>query len=242
MTAAGFTAAATLIGALTLLGSPVLADDDILNLTVQEKLGYDEIPVVRVELDLQRSRDLHVSFQTWGNWRSVKRTMRRIPRSGKYHFEVPFDNLKPGRYRVAAYLTPRGKDWNERLGDSTHVSMEVVDAPTIAGQTLFSLEDKVTFVDWPEEVAGNDELTLEVRYEVTEPRDLIIRLSNSETWKQQGELIFTVREPGNITIPLGNLTSDFPVGKYAWFVFLAESGAKEPVSDRLDKHFVLTAE
>ncbi len=43
-------------------------------------------------------------------------------------------------------------------------------------------------------------------------------------------------------MPLVNLTSGFPVGKFAWIVFLAESGTKEPISDRYGKHFVLTAE
>ena len=242
MTRTGFSTAVIPIGALTFLAAPILADDNILDLSVQEKLGYDEIPVVRVELDLETSRDLHVAFQTWGDWKPVKRTMRRIPQSGRYHFEVPFDNLEPGRYRVAAYLTPRSKDWNDRLGESTHASMEVVDAPTFVRQTLFSDEDRVTFVDWPAEVAGNEEVTLEIRYEVTEPRELVVRLSNSENWQQHGEIVIPVREPGNVTIPLANLTSDFPVGKYAWIVFLAESGAKEPISDRYGKHFVLTAE
>ena len=233
---------AILIGALWFVSDPIFGDDTILDLTVQERLGYDEVPVVRVEVELQTSRDLHVSFQSWGDWKSIKRTMRRIPESGKYHFEVPFDNLRPGRYRVAAYLTPRRKDWNDRLDDATHASMEVVDTPTYVRQTLFSDHDRVRFVDWPKEVVGNEEVTLKVRYEVTEPRELIVRLANSENWQQYGELVFKVQEPGTTTIPLANLTSDFPAGKYAWIVFLAESGTKDPISDRYGKHFVLTAE
>ena len=234
--------ASILIGALCFLAGSVFAEDRILSLTVQGKLGYDEIPVVRVEVDLKRARDLHVSFQTWGDFKPIKRTMRRIPESGKYHFEVPFDNLKSGRYRVAAYLTPRGKDWNNRLGETSHASMEVVDTPTLVQEALFGDEDRVSFVDWPKEVAGDEEVTLKILYELTEPRELIVRLANSENWKQHGEVVVTVTEPGEVTIPLANLTSDFPAGNYAWIVFLAEPGSNEAISEKYGKHFVLTAQ
>ena len=84
--------------------------------------------------------------------------------------------------------------------------------------------------------------TLEIRYSITEPRDLLVRLANSDNWKQMGEMIFPVKEPGTTSVPLANLTSDFPAGNYAWIVFLAEPGTKEPQLGKLGKHFVLTDE
>ena len=231
---------ALFLGLSLFIGEMTLAEDRIVSLSVQEKLGYEDVPVVRVEVELDTKRDLHVSFQTWGDWKAVKRTMRRIPQSGKYHFEVPFDNLKPGRYRIAAYLTPRRKDWNDRVGNTMHAPMEVVDEPTFAEQTAFSDTDKVLQVKWPKEISGSEEVTLEVRYSITEPRDLVVRLANSDNWKQMGELVFPVKEPGTTSVPLANLTADFPPGNYAWIVFLAESGTKEPQLGKLGKHFVLT--
>jgi len=226
---------------------PALAEDRIVSLSAQEMLGNDEIPVVRVELELNTKRDLHVAFQTWGDWKPIKRTMRRIPQSGKYHFEVPFDKLKPGKYRIAAYLTPRRKDWNDRVGNTMHAPMEVLDVPQLASQAksekaVFSDVDKVSLVKWPQEISGTEEATLEIRYSITQSRDLIVRLANSDSWKQMGEMIFPVEEPGTTSVPLANLTSDFPAGNYAWIVFLAESGTKEPQLGKLGKHFVLTDE
>lgn len=227
--------------ALFFLGQTTAAEDRIVSLSVQEQLGFEEVPVVRVEVEIDTKRDLHVSFQTWGDWKAVKRTMRRIPQSGKYHFEVPFDTLKPGKYRIAAYLTPRRKDWNDRVGNTMHAPMEVVDQPTFAGEAAaFSAEDKIQQIDWPKEVSGSQEVTLEIRYQISAPRDLVVRLANSDNWKQMGELVFPVKEPGVTSLPLVNLTADFPPGNYAWIVFLAEPGTKEPQLGKLGKHFVLT--
>ena len=246
------TKTAIILGVLTLVAGPLHAEDAIVSLTVQDQLGFEEVPVVRVELSLDAPRDLHVAFQTWGDWKPIKRTMRRIKESGKYHFEVPFDNLNPGRYRLAAYLTPRRKDWNDRVGNTMHAPMEVVDAPKLSafyGQSEvenkspgFSESDKIVQVNWPKEIGGHEEATLAIRYEITKPRDLIIRLSNSDNWKQSGEMIFPVSEPGVTEIPLANLSIDFPAGNYAWIVFLAEPGTKEPHIGKLGKHFVLTAD
>ena len=53
-------------------------------------------------------------------------------------------------------------------------------------------------------------------------------------------MIFPVTEPGTITVPLENLTSDFAAGNYAWIVWITESGTKEPPIAKLGKHFTLT--
>ena len=228
------------LGAIILLGQAASAEDRILDVSMQEKLGFEETPVVRVEVEVDSQRDLHVAFQQAPSWQGVKNTKRRIKQSGKYHFEVPFDNLRPGNYRISVYLTPRRKDWNDRLGNPTFFQFEVIDQPNFEARTAFSSRDQVQFIGWPQEVGGTEEVTLEVRFALTEPRDLIVRLANSDNWEQMGELIFPVKEPGNITIPLANLTSDFPPGNYAWIVWITESGTTEPAIAKLGKHFVLT--
>ena len=62
----------------------------------------------------------------------------------------------------------------------------------------------------------------------------------ADNWNEMGRLIFPLKEPGNITIPLANLTSDFPPGNYAWIVWITEEDTKEPAIAKLGKHFVLT--
>lgn len=231
---------AKLIGLLVVCSFSANAKDNFVSFSIKEKIGYQDAPTVFVELELNKTRDLYVAIQDAKEWKTVKRTMKRVKKSGKYHFEIPVENLKPGTYRVDAYITPRGKDWNSRIGDSKQVMMQVVDEPNFVEQTAFSSMDKVRFVDWPEQIVGVQEAILMVKYEITEPRDLILKLLNSDNWQEHGELKFPVEEPGNFSLPLSHLTEDFNEGKYAWVIYLTEQGQNEPVSDKYGKHFVLS--
>ena len=216
------------------------AEDIILDLSATEIIGYKESPKVFVELEVKKTRDLHVAFQNMDGWQTVKRTMKRIKKSGKYHFEVPIDDLKAGKYRIDAYLAPRGKNWNDRITKVKRVEFEVVDEETYVKKTAFSSQDKIKFVDWPKKIVGTQEATLKIKYDITETRDLHIKLLDSNNWKEHGALKFPVTEPGEITLPLSNLNSDFPEGKYAWVVFLTASDDSTEVSEKYGKHFELT--
>lgn len=218
----------------------VQADDAILSLTASEVIGFKQSQTVHVELEVKKTRDLHVAIQNMNGFNTIKRTMKRIKKSGNYHFEVPLENIKPGNYRIAAYLTPRGKDWNDRITQAEPFMFEVVNVEKYVKKTSFSDQDKVKFVDWPKQINGVQEATLLIKYEITQVRDLHIKLLDSENWKEYGALKFPLKEPGNFTLPLSNLTDDFPTGKYAWVVFLTPTGEKNEVSDKYGKHFILT--
>ncbi|TRX57999.1 hypothetical protein [Thalassomonas sp. M1454] len=217
----------------------VLAEDAIIDLSATELIGYTEPPKVFIELEVNKTRDLHVAFQNMDGWQTIKRTMKRIRESGKYHFEVPIDNLKPGKYRIDAYIAPRGKNWSDRLTETKHFEFEVVNEEKYVKKTLFSSQDKIKFVDWPKKIVGTQEATLKIKYDITETRNLHIKLLDSSNWKEYGALKFPVTEPGEITLPLSNLKSDFPEGKYAWVVFLTTSDDSTEMSEKYGKHFEL---
>lgn len=222
-----------------LLTFGVQADESIVNLTANKIIGFKESPTVYVELEIDKTRDLHVAFQNMNGFKTVKRTMKRIKKSGKYHFEVPLDKIDVGNYRIAAYLTPRGKDWNDRITQAQPFMFEVVNAEKYVKKSSFSKQDKIKFVKWPKRVIGNQEATLTIQYDIQAPRDIHVKLLDSDNWKEHGALKFPVTEPGNLTLPLSNLTVDFPLGNYAWVVYVAEKGKSEPISDKFGKHFTL---
>lgn len=216
-------------------------DDSITAFSVQKQIGYEEVPFVEIEVELSRTRDLHVAVQNTDGWQTVKRTMKRINDSGKYHFELPIDNLQAGQYRLDAYLTPKGRDWNDRLTQTMHQEMQVVDQAQLVPPTKFSQSDKVKIVDFPKLVTGKEDANLRVIFNITMPRDLHLKLLNSDSRQELGALKFPVTTPGDITLPLSNLTDDFPPGNYTWVIYLAESGKTEAVAEKYAKYFILKA-
>ncbi|TYK66234.1 hypothetical protein [Colwellia echini] len=220
--------------------SNVYADEGFINLTATEIIGYQQSPTVYVELEVNKTRDLHVVIQTVDGSNPINRTMKRIKQSGKYHFEVEIDDLKPGKYRVVSYLTPKGKNWSDRIDQATPFNFEVINKPEYIKQISFSNQDKINFVKWPKKIIGTQEANLVIQFEITEPRDLHIKLLDSDNWKEHGAFKLPVVEPGNMSLPLSNLKADFPIGNYAWVVFLAPTGENEPVSEKFGKHFTLT--
>lgn len=224
---------------LFLFANIVQADDAILSLSATEIIGYKQSQTVHVELEVKKTRDLHVAIQNMVGFQTIKRTMKRIKKSGKYHFTVDIDNLKVGKYRIASYLTPRGKDWNDRIIQGQPFEFEVINEKKHVKKTTFSSEDKIKFVKWPKQIIGKQEATLIIQYDIKEPRDIHVKLLDSDNWKEHGALKFPVSEPGNLTLPLSNLTDDFPVGNYAWVVFVVEKGKTENLSDKYGKHFTL---
>lgn len=211
----------------------------ITSITADETIGFKQTPIVHVELEIDKTRDLHVAFQTLDGSRTLKTTMKRIKESGKYHFEVPIENLTSGKYRIASYLTPRGKNWNDRIYQAPHFLFNVVDQETYVETTAFSSQDKIKLVEWPKQIVGLQEATLKINYEITQPRDIHIKLLDSDNWKEFGSIKYSVAEPGNISIPFSQLTNDFPAGNYAWVIFISVNGETENIGKKYGKHFTL---
>lgn len=231
-----------LVSCVFSFGLQANSTDEIVSLSATEKIGFNQQPTVYIDLVVKKTRDLHVAIQNMDGWQTVKRTMKRIKKSGNYHFSVAVDGLKPGKYRVDAYLAPRGKNWADRLFQPQHAEFEVVDVANYVKTTEFSSNDQITFVDWPKQVVGEQEATLSVRYNITQARDLHIKLLNSDNWEEHAEIKVPVAEPGNFNLPLSHLINDFPTAKYAWVVFLTEAGGDEQVSEKYGKHFILADE
>jgi hypothetical protein len=229
--------------AVLLLSTPVLANEDkIVEFIVQDKIGFEEVPVVQVEVQISKIRELHVAVVNLDGWKTVKKTQKRIKQSGKFHFEVPIDNLQPGKYRVDAYLSPRRKGWKDRITEPTRRNLTVLNKAKTPKKPLFSKQDKIKSVTFSKTVRGNESIALTVKYDITEARNLHIKLLDSGNWKEFGALKFPVNKTGEINLPLSNMADDFPASKYAWVVFLSEKDQVEPLGKKQGKHFELKVE
>jgi hypothetical protein len=54
-----------------------------------------------------------------------------------------------------------------------------------------------------------------------------------------GTLTFPASNSGELSIPLANMTDDFPPGKYAWIVNLVDNKSDQPIAKNYGKHFEL---
>ena len=222
-----------------LVNANVFADNDaITNLTTQEKIGLTEMPRIYVDIEVSKLRQLHVAIIDTSNWKNVAKTNKRIKQSGSYHFDLPIENMHPGKYRIDAYLSPRGKGFAEKLAEPIRTQLEVIDKPKYEKPSIFNAIDKVRQVEFPKVVNSNEDVDLKVLFYIKEPRILHMKLLSSEDWKEYGALKFPINEPGEITIPLSNMAGDFPNGKYAWVVSITEKGKTEPLA-KMGKHFQL---
>lgn len=217
-------------------------EDKILSLSTKGKLGTTEVPVVEIELSVKKRRDLHVALKNLVDpSKNVRKELKPIKKSGKYHFKIDVDGLEPGKYRLDAYMAPRKKDWNDRVGNVERFEFEVVDAPVYEAPKEFSSTDALTKLDFAKEVVGNGEYTLSIAYQITQPRELFIRLLNKDGWKEHGKLKFPLKEPGQISIPFVELADQFPAGDYAWVIQIREPGQEQEMVKR-GLHFTLKAE
>ncbi|MGJ8694513.1 MAG: hypothetical protein ACSHW0_18780 [Thalassotalea sp.] len=212
--------------------------DEILSLSSQTIIGIAEVPTVHVELHVNKTRDLHVALQDLSTMRPVKTTMKRIKKSGKYHFNVKIEELKPGNYRWNAYLTPKNKQWQDRIGKTLSQNIEVINAAKYVKEVEFSKQDRIKSVLWPKQINDNKEHLLTVKFDISQPRDLHIKLLSSENWQEFGALKYTVNQPKDIVMPFNNIIDSFEAGKYAWVVYLTDVGSEEPlVKKKFGKHF-----
>ncbi|AWB64997.1 hypothetical protein C2869_00430 [Saccharobesus litoralis] len=214
--------------------------DNIITINTAAKIGFEQLPKVKVDIKVKKTRELYVALQDKQTWRNIKTTRKRIKKSGNYHFDFNIDNLKPGNYRLNAYITPRGKDWNSRIGEQKGVDFIVVDQAQFVEKIQMATEDKIKGISYPKTIADDAEYKLDIQFDITEPRDLIIKLLNKNGWKEAGVLSFPVKEPGNISLPIDKMVTNFPAGDYAWMTYLSETGSKQPLSNKRGAHFSLT--
>lgn len=212
--------------------------DKILQFSVQENLGTQEVPKINVKVMVQKTRELYVSVQDLNNNnKRVTSTKKRIKKSGNYHFDIDI-KLKPGKYRFNAYLAPRGKGWNERIGNQLNAEMIVVNAPTYVKATEFSTNDKIKEIVWPKKITDNKEHTLTVNYNITEPRTLLVKLYNKKGWKVEGELKFPLKEPGQTSVPINNMLKSFGTGDFAWTAIISDKIGSAEINKK-GNHFTI---
>jgi hypothetical protein len=205
-------------------------EDKILAFSVQETLGSEEKPTVRIKLDIQKTRELFVAVQDINNkMQRVDSTQKRIKKSGNYHFDMDID-LKPGKYRFNAYIAPRGKGWNERIGKQQSVNVTVIDAPKYIKKTKFSKTDKVKQITWPKSISDNTEQVLTIKYDITQPRILLLKLLNKKGWKEEAVLKLPLKQPGQQSLPINSMLSDFGVGDYAWAAIITDEETGEVIT------------
>lgn len=140
-----------------LLPKSALANEDkVVEFIVQDKIGFEEVPVVQVEVQVSKTPELHVAVVNLDGWKSVKKTQKRIKQSGKFHFELPIENLQPGKYRIDAYLSPPRKGWKDRVTEPTRRNLLVLNKTKTPKKSLFSKQDKIKNVNFPKTITGNE--------------------------------------------------------------------------------------
>lgn len=220
----------------------VYAQENIIeNVKVQGKIGLTQVPIVQLAVKVTKPLELNIAIQNMRTWKTVSRSRNLIESSNDYYVEMPIKDIVPGRYRIDAYLSPKGKDFTGRLADPVHAQMLVINEPTFEIPLKLSGEDKVKQVQFPKVVIGAQEVTLTLKYDVKGARDLRVRLLSSVNWKEFGTLKFPIKESGEMSVPLLNMIDDFPAGKYAWVVTLTEPGKTEELA-KMGKHFELISE
>ena len=220
----------------------VYAQENVItNVKVQEKIGLSEIPIVQLSVKVTKPLDLNVAIQNMQTWKTVSRSANAIELSNDYYVEMPIKDMLPGRYRIDAFLSPKGKGFKGKLAKPVRTQMIVINEPTFQKPLKLSDEDKVKQVKFPKVVTGSEEVTLTLKYDVKGARDLRVRLLSSVNWKEFGTLKFPIKETGEMSVPLVNMIEDFPAGKYAWVVTITEPGKTEELA-KMGKHFELVAE
>lgn len=232
------------------------AKEGIVEFTVQEKIGTAQVPVINVEVNVDKTRDLHVVLKEAKTGKKIKSTFKRIKKSGKYHFKQSVGNLTPGRYQWSAYLAPRKKNWADRIGDPVNQIMQVVNAATFEPKVVktkakkavnnnvkkkdFAKKDGFKKITWPKEISTNDELTLTVQYLVTQERDVHLKLLNSKNWEEHGAVKVNVKENGKFSLPFSSMLDNYGPGKYVWVMSITEVGNPDKIIKKQGRHFVIS--
>lgn len=215
--------------------------ESVVRVQVPTEIGFKQQPLVEVEIEIDKTRDLHIVLQSKidGSWSTEQSKFKRLKKSGAYKFKMPLGKVLPGNYRWSIYLTPRGGNWNQRLDKPTFSSMTILDTPTAKEKVFFSKQDKVQQAKWPNLISDDASYTLEVQYAITEPRNLNIILYNSDNWSELGVIKLPVKEPGKLSVPFDSLLSNFGEGKYVWTIYFTDNDGNELQKKKLGRHFTI---
>lgn len=214
-------------------------DDKIKLLTVTEFVGTEQSPRVDFDVDVKKVRDVYIVLKHFDSWKNIKDQRVRIKKSGKYHLTLDTSELTPGKYRVTAYMTPRGKDWTARIGGEPSAVFTVVDTPKYVREIAFAEDDVIQQVQWPKKVA-NESNTLLVHYAISQPRGIVVKLFSQQTKQAVTTIEYPVGEPGEWRLPISGLADKIPAGDYVWVVYLAESGKQDAISNKYRMPFTLS--
>ncbi|MGJ8680697.1 hypothetical protein [Paraglaciecola sp.] len=233
-----FKKARLVLSVLLFISVNAFSADSILSATLEKsEIGVKEKPVVSLNLEVSKTRELFVAIQDTKSWRRVKQSMFRIKKSGKYHLAIDVDNLQPGQYRVDAYLTPKGKTWVERFAEPIFNDLTVVDKVKTAAPSNLAKTDQVLKSTWPMWIDDDQDTLLKIRFDISEPRDLHIKLLNTQTRKELGALKLPVDKLEDVIIPFSDMQSNFEYGSYVWISYLTERNSLQGVSEKKAKYF-----
>lgn len=228
-----------LLNSVFTLSTAHAQSDEITHVKVPSIIGYEQNVTVYVQVDVKKSRDLHVTIQNTKNWKNEKSILKRIKKSGAYHFEVKMkDQLKPGSYRWNIYLSKKKGGWKNKVSETKSINLIVSEEPQVITKKIKKVVESVTSISFPALIKDNKAVELSVKYKVNAKRDLVLKLQNKSNWQYIGEVVYPIKESGIFTLPVKNMITDFPMGEYRWEVFLAEKENKnKKVSDTLFSSF-----
>lgn len=237
-----------------------VAEDKINAFSVQETITVGETPIINIDVDVSKKRDLHVVLKDGKTQRNIKTIKKPIKSSGKYHFDFDIDELPPGNYRWNAFITPRKKNGNDRIGGSSTQMMKVItlEQAAINQQKIKKLKnnskvnkatqkqkktaskDGFKKISWPKNISNDEVYTLMVDYLVTQERDIHIKLLNSENWEEHGKVKISVDKNGTFSLPFDSMLENFGPGKYAWVLSITEVGKPDNIVKKMGRHFVIS--
>lgn len=216
---------------LSCLALSAHADEVLYDLMVSDNIGYEDAIRVDVTAEVRKTRDVYVSVQRASDWKTVMRQARRVSHSGTQTFVLPLEDASAGRYRVNVFMVPKGKDWNARVAELQQM-ISVQDIPNAA-----PLFEGIQLVQWPEEIDGQQEATLGISYATQNVRLLVMKLINTGSNTELGDLSIEVNENGSLSLPFDNMSEDFGKGDYRWEIFLAETASGTPISHKYSAYF-----
>lgn len=196
------------------------SDDFIHSIDVPDIVGGNQPLRVDIDLKVAKTRDVYFVLQYFDTWKRLKDKTARVTSSGKYHVSFDTNGIKPGKYRVAVYVTPRDQNWNHRVGNEVNATFSVL---TESAWNDFIATEAIAEVRWPHRVSTGKEV-LGVSYRINAPKLLNLDLVNGD-----GDVIsniqYPVSESGDFTLPIDDLFGKVGSGSYSWKVLLlAEDG------------------
>jgi hypothetical protein len=229
------------------LSGKLLAADVIKNAGLEKsEIGTNEKPVITLELDIAKTRDLFIVIRNMKSWQSVKQSMYRIKKSGQYHLAVEVEDLTPGRYRVDSYLAPKGKNWAERLAEPIFNEFTVLDVNTVNQTKVapikkvaaeYAKNDQIVKLTWPKWIDKNGDIFLKIRFDITQPRDLHIKLLGSDNQQELGAIKLPVNTIDDVSVPFSDMLTNFDQGKYMWVAYLTAKQSELAITQKVAKYF-----